>query len=160
MTLKGQIKVSIFFEQLYLQNGASQPQKGYYQKIGSHMWTIISPHDLGPWKVKSRSRYFQTAVSSKRCFPASYLLLTTDRKSYVNFHFPSWPLTLVDLERSNHSRDFFKQLYLQNGASQPHKYYCQQIGSHKWTFISPHDLWPWMTLKGLIKVMISSNSCI
>jgi hypothetical protein len=51
-------------------------------------------------------------------------------------------------------------LHLINSASYDQCLYKTNIGSHMLPFSWPHDLWPWIILKGQIKVIEFQMRCI
>ena len=61
-------------------------------------------------------------------------------------------LTLDNLSRSNQGHMTFKRLYLLNGESSYQILHETHIVNHIW-FSLPHDMFPWVALKGQIKII-------
>ena len=83
----------------------------------------------------------------------------TYTKLYIIFQFTLRPLILDDLSMSNKDHRNFNMLYLINSASYNQSLYETHIVSHIWRFSLPYKIWPWMTLKGQIKVIEFSAGC-
>ena len=49
--------------------------------------------------------------------------------------------------------EIYLHWYLRNGACYDQSLYETHMVSHIWSFSLPHDIWPWMTFKGQIKVI-------
>ena len=77
----------------------------------------------------------------------------------MNYQFTSRHLTWDDFSRSNQGHMTFKRLYLLNGASYQILHETH-IVNHIWSFSLPHDIWPWVVLKGQIKVIWCSLDCV
>ena len=72
----------------------------------------------------------------------------------MNYQFTSRHLTLNNLSMSNQGHMTFKRLYLLNGAY--HIKFCMKhiyIVNHIWSSSLPHEILPWVELKGQINVI-------